>query len=251
VDGEGSRRGCPGGLCLPELYRSRYFCQEENTRPFELAESIPGPTTEAFQKAAEKLNIAIIVPIFEKRSRGLFHNTAVMIDAGGSIAGLYRKMYIPHDPAFYEKYYFTGHVIAGDDTHGHTDDLCRFVNPDTLPICREKNRCNENQKNIEENSERLRKAVLENGSKPRIIDLPMPAPVYFRGMRLPASYANFYIPNTSVLVPTFNDPNDRITLGILAECFPDRKTIGIHSVDLVWVLGTIHRLTHEVPAPAC
>ncbi len=94
-------------ICLPELYRSQYFCQKEDSNLFDLAETIPGPSTEAFQKAAKKSNVSIVVPLFEKRALGLYHNSAVIIDAGGEILGTYRKMHIPDDPAFYEKYYFT------------------------------------------------------------------------------------------------------------------------------------------------
>jgi N-carbamoylputrescine amidase len=94
-------------ICLPELYRSQYFCQKEDFSSFDLAETIPGPSTNVFQKIAKDLNVAIIVPVFEKRSLGLFHNSVVMIDAGGEILGIYRKMHIPDDPAYYEKYYFT------------------------------------------------------------------------------------------------------------------------------------------------
>jgi N-carbamoylputrescine amidase len=94
-------------ICLPELYRSQYFCQKEDSNNFDLAETIPGPSTIAFQKAAKKLEVAIIVPLFEKRTHGLYHNSVVIIDAGGEILGIYRKMHIPDDPAYYEKYYFT------------------------------------------------------------------------------------------------------------------------------------------------
>lgn len=140
-----------------------------------------------------------------------------------------------------------GKGIAGDDTHGHVDDLCRFVNEDTVVICSEDNSSDENYNHLKENYERLQDARLANGSKLNIIKLPMPSPVVFDNMRLPASYANFYISNNAVLVPTFNDPNDRIALNILSGLFPDRKVVGIHSVDLVWGLGTIHCLSHEEP----
>ncbi|MHB8578955.1 MAG: agmatine deiminase family protein [Ignavibacteriaceae bacterium] len=138
--------------------------------------------------------------------------------------------------------------IAGDDTHGHVDDLCRFVNKNTVVIVQEKKSSDENYLNLKENKERLQSMNLVDGSKLNIVELPMPQPVVFRGQRLPASYANFYISNGSVLVPTFNDPNDKEALGILSELFPDRQVIGIHSVDLVWGLGTIHCLTHEQPS---
>jgi len=141
-----------------------------------------------------------------------------------------------------------GKGIAGDDTHGHVDDLCRFVNPNTVVIVQENNPKDENYISLKENRERLETMTLQDGSKVQVVELPMPEPLYFDGQRLPASYANFYISNAYVIVPTFNDPMDRIALGILAELFLDRKVVGIHSVDLVWGLGTIHCLTHEHPA---
>src|SRR5215207_41670 len=94
-------------VCLPELYRTPYFCQREDAALFDLAETVPGPSTDAFQKAARDAGVAVVVPIFEKRATGLYHNSAVVIDADGAVLGLYRKMHIPDDPAFYEKFYFT------------------------------------------------------------------------------------------------------------------------------------------------
>lgn len=141
-----------------------------------------------------------------------------------------------------------GKGIAGDDTHGHVDDLCRFVNQSTVVIVQEKNPADQNYSVLKENRERLDSMVLQDGSKLQVVELPMPEPLYFDNQRLPASYANFYISNAYVLAPTFNDPMDRIALGILSELFIDRKVVGIHSVDLVWGLGTIHCLTHEHPA---
>lgn len=142
-----------------------------------------------------------------------------------------------------------GKGIAGDDTHGHVDDLCRFVNPHTVVLCHEPDGRDTNHRVLEENRERLQGMQLEDGSRIQVILLPMPSPVVFDGRRLPASYANFYVANAAVLVPTFNDPRDREALGILADCFPDRPVVGIHAVDLVWGLGTLHCLTHEQPAP--
>jgi agmatine deiminase len=141
-----------------------------------------------------------------------------------------------------------GKGIAGDDTHGHIDDLCRFVNEDTVVLMYEENSSDENYNLLKESRERLRNVYLSNGCKLNVVPLPMPSPQIFKRQRLPASYANFYISNYAVLVPTFNDPNDRIALGILSDFFPDKKVIGIHSVDLVWGLGTIHCLTKEQPA---
>ncbi len=141
-----------------------------------------------------------------------------------------------------------GRGIAGDDTHGHVDDLCRFVGPRTVVLCSEKNPRDPNYRVLEENRERLEGMRLENGSRIEVVPLPMPEPLVFRGQRLPASYANFYIANAAVLVPTFNDPQDRIALGTLAELIRDRAVVGIHAVDLVWGLGTVHCLTQQQPA---
>lgn len=136
---------------------------------------------------------------------------------------------------------------AGDDTHGHIDDICRFVNRRTLVLIKEANRRDVNYRPLAENWERIQDLRLEDGSKPEVIALPMPAPLYFEGERLPASYANFYISNAAVLVPTFNDPRDRVALGILGELFRDRPVVGIHAVDLVLGFGTLHCLTQQQP----
>jgi len=141
-----------------------------------------------------------------------------------------------------------GKGIAGDDTHGHVDDLCRFVGPRTVVLCTVDDPRDANYRALQENRERLEGMRLEDGSKIEVVPLPMPAPLYFDGQRLPASYANFYIANGAVLVPTFNDPNDRIALALLAELIADRPVVGIHAVDLVWGLGTIHCLTQQEPA---
>lgn len=135
--------------------------------------------------------------------------------------------------------------IAGDDTHGHVDDITRFVNRNTIITVMEDDPNDENYTALMENRERLYGARLEDGAKLNVVEIPIPSPVIFKGERLPASYANFYISNYAVLVPTFNDPKDRIALGILGELFTDRPVIGIHAVDLVWGLGTLHCLTHE------
>jgi len=142
-----------------------------------------------------------------------------------------------------------GRGIAGDDTHGHVDDLCRFVGPRTVVVCRERNPHDANYAPLEENCERLHGMRAEDGTALEVIDLPMPAPLTFEDRRLPASYANFYVANAAVLVPTFNDPQDRVALGILADLFRDRPVVGIHAVDLVWGFGTLHCLTQQEPAP--
>jgi agmatine deiminase len=142
-----------------------------------------------------------------------------------------------------------GRGVAGDeDTHGHVDDVCRFVNPTTVVLATEPDGADENHRILAENRERLEGARIEDGSRITIVPLPMPEPLTYRGRRLPASYANFYISNRAVLVPTFNDPHDRTALGILADLFPDRTVVGIHAVDLLLGLGSVHCLTHEQPA---
>ncbi len=141
-----------------------------------------------------------------------------------------------------------GGGVVGDDTHGHVDDICRFVNPTTMVLIREDDPADINYRPLAENWERIGDFRLEDGSKPDVIRLPMPRPVVYDGMRLPASYANFYISNGSVIVPTFNDPSDRVALGILAELFPGRLVTGIHAVDLVLGQGTLHCLSQQQPA---
>jgi agmatine deiminase len=138
--------------------------------------------------------------------------------------------------------------VAGDDTHGHVDDICRFVDRKTLVLIKEENAEDVNYGPLNENWERIQDLRLEDGSKPAVIALPMPGPIFFEGERLPASYANFYIANQSVLVPTFNDPKDRLALGLLGELFKDRTVVGVHAVDLVLGFGSLHCLTQQQPA---
>lgn len=140
------------------------------------------------------------------------------------------------------KVIWLGDGIKGDDTHGHVDDITRFVSEDTVVTAVEKNKADPNHVLLQDNVKRLKRAKLN------VVELPMPKPVIFEGERLPASYANFLITNKAVIVPTFNDANDRIALNILAELFPGREVIGIHAVDLVWGLGTIHCLSQQQPA---
>jgi agmatine deiminase len=138
--------------------------------------------------------------------------------------------------------------IAGDDTHGHIDDIARFVGPSTIVTCIEPKASDPNHAPLAENLSRLKAAHTLDGKQFEIVELPLPRPVVFSGQRLPASYANFYIANDLVLVPTFHDPNDRMALNILAELFPGREVIGIHCVDLVWGLGTLHCMTQQQPS---
>ena len=139
-----------------------------------------------------------------------------------------------------------GEGAVGDDTHGHIDDIARFAAPNTVILAYEADPSDENHDRSEDNLHRLKTAAKSRALK--IITIPFPRPVMMNGERLPASYANFYIANGAVLVPTFNDPNDRVALNAIAEAFPKRAVIGIHAVDLVWGLGTLHCLTQQQPA---
>lgn len=141
-----------------------------------------------------------------------------------------------------------GDGIKGDDTHGHVDDISRFVNPTTVVTAVEKNRNDANYALLRENAKRLKAARDQNGKPLTVVELPMPKPVYFEGQLLPASYANFLIANRLVLVPTFNDPADRVALSIMAELLPRHEVVGIHAVDLVWGLGTLHCMSQQEPA---
>jgi agmatine deiminase len=141
-----------------------------------------------------------------------------------------------------------GRGIVGDDTHGHVDDLARFVGHRTVVAVVEFRKSDPNHELLQENWTRLQNARDQDGEPLDVVALPMPEPVIFEGERLPASYANFYIANDLVLVPTFNDPADREALNTLASLFPDRSVVGIHAVDLVLGLGTLHCLSQQQPA---
>jgi agmatine deiminase len=144
-----------------------------------------------------------------------------------------------------------GEGCVGDDTHGHVDDIARFVAADTVVLAVEPDSADENHAPSMDNLRRLELAARDPAVGPlRIVRLPFPRPVIMAGERLPASYANFYVANGIVLVPTFNDPSDRLALGILADLFPDRQVVGVYARDLVWGLGTLHCLTQQEPLGA-
>ena len=161
--------------------------------------------------------------------------------------GMTRKVY---EEAFSEylgisRTVWLGEGCVGDDTHGHIDDIARFTSVDTVVLAYEPDPADENHARSLDNLRRLEHASRERPL--HVVKLPFPEPVMMRGERLPASYANFYVANTTVLVPTFNDPADRIALHTLANLFPGRRVVGIHATDLVWGLGAIHCLTQQQP----
>ena len=153
-----------------------------------------------------------------------------------------------HDYLGIEQVIWLNRGVAGDDTHGHLDDITRFVGPETIVTAVEPDTSDANHAPLVENLDRLKAARTLDGKQFTLVELPLPRPVVFRGQRLPASYANFYLANGLVLVPTFHDPNDRIALNTLAAVFPEREVIGIHCVDLIWGLGALHCMTQQQPA---
>ena len=216
------------------------------------------------EKAARSLGLRLR-PVLHRERPVVLEGGAIDVDGAGTILTTEECLLDPvvqvRNPGFtradYEQVFrdalgashtvWLGKGIAGDDTHGHVDDLCRFVGPRTIVLCREHDPKDANYRALEENRERLQDARLADGSKPEVVELPMPTPLVFDGRRLPASYANFYIANAAVLVPTFNDPDDRLALLTLADLFRDRPVVGIHAVELVWGLGTLHCLTQQQP----
>ena len=146
-----------------------------------------------------------------------------------------------------EQVLWLGDGIIGDDTDGHIDDITRFVNEDTVVTVVEENEADENYHILQENLQTLKTMRLLNGKQLNIVELPMPEPVIYEDQRLPASYANFYIANSAVVMPTYRSKNDRKALDILKQCFPDRKVVGIDSTDIIWGLGSFHCLSQQEP----
>jgi agmatine deiminase len=170
--------------------------------------------------------------------------TDVQVRNPGMIAGDYEKAFAEYLGV--SDTIWLGEGAVGDDTHGHVDDIARFSSRDTVILAHEPDQTDENHVRSADNLRRLKSAAKTQPLK--IVMIPFPRPLMMDGDRLPASYANFYIANGAVLVPTFNDPNDRVALNGIAEAFPRHKVVGIHAVDLVWGLGTLHCLTQQQPA---
>lgn len=152
-----------------------------------------------------------------------------------------------HDYYGADHFLWLGDGIEGDDTDGHIDDLTRFVNEDTVVTVVEENKSDENYEVLQENLDLLSTLRLQDGKQLNVVELPMPAPVVYEDQRLPASYANFYIANKYVVVPTFRDKNDDKALDILSGVFPDREVVGLDSTDIIWGLGSFHCLSQQEP----
>ncbi len=217
--------------------------------PFDLDDVIP-------TLIANQLNIPVVYPgIVMEGGSVEFNGRGTLLTTKACLLNPNRN---PHlNQAQIEEYLFSyygvtnilwlGDGIVGDDTDGHIDDLTRFVNEDTVVTIVESNKQDENYELLQENFKMLHTLRLENGKQMNIVELPMPSAVFYEDMRLPASYANFYIGNKYVIVPTFRDKNDDRALDILQGCFSDRKVIGLDSTDIIWGLGSFHCLSQQEP----
>lgn len=218
--------------------------------PFDLDDVIP-------TKIAKHFDLPLYAPDIVMEGGSVEFNGAGTILT--TTACLLNENRNPHlDKAQIEKYLlefygaeqilWLGDGIVGDDTDGHIDDITRFVNEDTVLTVVESNPLDENYILLQENLEALKQMRLPNGKPLNIVKLPMPSPVIHEDTRLPASYANFYIANSAVIVPTFRDVNDEKALKIIQDVFPDRKVVGIDSTDIIWGLGSFHCLSQQEPA---
>jgi hypothetical protein len=214
-------------VLLQELHNGAYFCQHESVDEFDLAETIPGPSTERLAALARQHRVVLVSSLFEKRATGLYHNTAVVFDADGSTAGKYRKMHIPDDPGFYEKFYFTpgdGIVFQAcdDPADSHHAELQAMAGEIAALRTRQ-------------------------GHPYRLFPLPWPQPIVDQGRRLAASYANFLVIDGAVLLPAYGDEADAAAAGVLAQAFPGREIVQVPCRPLIWQNGSLHCLTMQLP----
>lgn len=246
----------PAFLINPEaevkkvLVKWNYNAWGEKYPPHDLDNQIP-------IKIAEELNIPCFKPgIVMEGGAVEFNGKGTLLTSEACLLNENRNPHLKREQIerYLQDFYgvnqilWVGDGIVGDDTDGHIDDITRFVNEDTVVTAVEQNVTDENYKLLQENLKRLNKMKLENGKQLNVVELPMPSPVIWDDLRLPASYANFYISNHAVVVPTFRDDNDQKALDIIADCFPDRKVVGVDSTDIVWGLGSFHCLSQQEPA---
>jgi agmatine deiminase len=218
--------------------------------PFDLDDVIP-------IKVGEKLGLQVYHPGIVMEGGSVdFNGKGTVLTTKACLLNKNRNPHLNQQQIeeYLESYYGVDQVlwladgIVGDDTDGHIDDLTRFVNEDTVVTIVEENKSDENFEILQDNLKELKRMRLINGKQLNIIELPMPKAVVYEDQRLPASYANFYISNAAVIVPTYRDEiNDRKTLDILSNCFPDRKVVGLDSTDIIWGLGTFHCLSQQEP----
>jgi agmatine deiminase len=218
--------------------------------PFDLDDNIP-------TLIAQHYGVPVVYPgIVMEGGSVEFNGRGTLLTTRACLLNQNRNPHLMQEQieTYLRNYYGVDHIlwlgdgIVGDDTDGHIDDLTRFVNADTVVTVVEEDKNDENYVLLQENLHALHRLRLENGKQLNVVELPMPGAVVYDDMRLPASYANFYISNKYVVVPTFRDKNDDRALDILQKCFPDRKVIGLDSVDIIWGLGSFHCLSQQEPA---
>ncbi len=245
----------PAFLVNPELPSPKVIVNWEynawgNKYPHELDNLIPS-------KVAGYLNLPFVSPgiVMEGGSvdfnwQGTLLTTTACLLHENRNPGLSQSRIEQYLIDFYgvKQVLWLGDGIEGDDTNGHIDDITRFVNADTVITMVEPNKDDFNHSVLEENLRELKKMRLINGKQLNIVEIPMPNPVYYDGQRLPASYANFYICNAGVIVPTYQCGQDQVAIDILHQCIPDRPVIGIDSVEIIWGLGSWHCLSQQEPA---
>ena len=219
--------------------------------PFDLDNQIP-------EKVAQALDLKVFEPgIIMEGGSVDFNDQGILLTTTSCLLNPNRNPHLNQAEieTLLKDYYgakeiwWLGDGIVGDDTDGHIDDITRFVNTNTMVTVVEPDEADENHQPLQENLEKLKTFKMPDGSPLQVVELPMPAPVYWDDQRLPASYANFYIANSCVVVPTYRDEkNDPLALEILSNLFADRKVIGIDSTDIVWGLGSFHCLSQQEPA---
>ncbi|MEB2785216.1 agmatine deiminase family protein [Algoriphagus persicinus] len=232
------------------LVKWNYNAWGEKYPPHDLDNQIP-------IKIAEELRIPCFNPEMVMEGGSVeFNGKGTLLTSEACLLNENRNPHLKQDKIerYLQDYYGVNHIlwvgdgIVGDDTDGHIDDITRFVNADTVVTVVEENSVDENYQLLQENLKRLHKMRLENGKQLNVVELPMPSPVIWDDQRLPASYANFYIANHAVVVPTFRDKKDQQALAIISDCFPDRKVVGVDSTDIIWGLGSFHCLSQQEPA---
>jgi agmatine deiminase len=217
--------------------------------PFDLDDNIPTLIAKHYGLSVVYPGIVMEGGSVEFNGKGTLLTTTSCLLNENRNPHLDQRQIEKHLADFYgvENILWLGDGIVGDDTDGHIDDLTRFVNENTVVTVVESDKKDENYHPLQENLKALKKMRLENGKQMEIVELPMPSALIYEDMRLPASYANFYICNKYVVVPTFRDKNDDKAIDILQKCFPDRKVIGLDSVDIIWGLGSFHCLSQQEP----
>ncbi len=218
--------------------------------PFDLDDVVP-------TKIAKEFNLKLFTPPIVMEGGSVeFNGKGTVLTTTACLLNENRNPHLTKEQieGYLKDYYgqdqvlWLGDGIVGDDTDGHIDDITRFVAEDTVLTVVEEDPKDENYELLQENLAALKEMTLLDGRPLKIVELPMPKPVIYEDQQLPASYANFYIANKVVVVPVFNDANDQRALDIIQGCFPDRKVVGIDSVDIIWGLGSFHCLSQQEPS---